>query len=239
MLGVRSLWHTGGRPAAEEAFKHFWNLVAASLKGETSEAIPQGILESDAAVLMCQSASVAARVCQKLYRIAFEKSKIADDDRIWLRGAIIPAPQLTALRSETSFSGPLNQIKIFEYADELLDAIAVEKSGIKGMRIIIDDSLITSSLITEFRIPVGELFFIPFRHLTNSTYPGRLKNGFQDYLWMASRSEEEWTHYSILMASRLRWAAQNDEEFLQAAATQVVFHECAAIFTSLVKRTGA
>ena len=35
------------------------------------------------------------------------------------------------------------------------------------------------------------------------------------------------------MSDRLRWSAQDSEEFVQAASTQVVFNETAAIFRSL------
>jgi len=53
---------------------------------------------------------------------------------------------------------------------------------------------------------------------------------------MATPREDELRVYERLMAQKLRQAAGDGEEFIQAAATQVVFHECIAIIGSIRTR---
>lgn len=77
---------------------------------------------------------------------------------------------------------------------------------------------------------------MPFKKLANSAYPGRIASGYSDYLWMARQEEDDWRRLKLFMSKRLRWCAQDAEEFLQAAATQVVFNETVAIFRSLEAR---
>lgn len=77
---------------------------------------------------------------------------------------------------------------------------------------------------------------MPFKKLANSAYPGRIASGYSDYLWMARQEEDDWRRLKLFMSKRLRWRAQDAEEFLQAAATQVLFNETVAIFRSLEAR---
>jgi hypothetical protein len=119
------------------------------------------------------------------------------------------------------------------YGGPLLDAIAIEKSGFKGMRLLVEHKLITPEIRAEFKQPLGHLNFIPLSKLKSSTYPTRLNDAFSDYLWMGSIDREDFEELRKIMALRLRLAAGEPEEFVQAAATQVVFHECAAILNSI------
>jgi hypothetical protein len=125
---------------------------------------------------------------------------------------------------------PFANIAVHRYSAPLLEAISVERSGFKGMRILIADALVNDPLREAMRIPVGPRHLIPLRRLDHSRY--RVE-GFQDWLWMLPRDENEWTRAKRQMAARLRWAAADADEFLQAAATQVVFHESEAIWGSL------
>lgn len=78
----------------------------------------------------------------------------------------------------------LAQVERFEYQGTLLDAIAVERSGIKGMRLIIDETLVEPSLKSAFRQTRGSHPFGLFTKLENSAYPDRVKKGYCDVLWM-------------------------------------------------------
>lgn len=236
MLGVRSRWHKGGREAAEAAFQAFRNLVAFSLKGSEAAAVPSGIVETDAAALTCSSTEIALDIGKRLYRATFEQTARNFDNRFWLRGAIVPRTSARPLRTGTHFGAALSQVEIVLYDQELLDAIQVEKSGIKGMRLVVDKTLVTPELNRKLAIHVGALNFIPIKRLRNSSYPGKVADGYLDYFWMASGNEDESTRLDRLMALRLRHAAKDAEEFAQAAATQVLFHECAAIIGSLRTR---
>lgn len=125
---------------------------------------------------------------------------------------------------------PFGRLSTHGYSSPLLDAISVERSGFKGMRILVADPLITEPLRTAARIPIGGRYLIPLKRLDHSDY--RVQ-GFQDWLWMLVPDEEAWSRTLRQMAARLRWAAKDSDEFVQAAATQVVFHECEAIRRSL------
>jgi len=72
-----------------------------------------------------------------------------------------------------------------------------------------------------------------FRRLLDSQYPRNISDTHLDYLWMASEDPEQRRSLEILMSQRLRLACPDLEEFAQAAATQVVFHEYSAMMGSL------
>jgi hypothetical protein len=125
---------------------------------------------------------------------------------------------------------PFAHLSVHRYSGPFLDAISVERSGFKGMRILIEDVLVNDALREAVRIPVAGRRLIPLRRLDHSEYRA---NGFQDWLWMLPDDEDVWARRRRQMATRLRWAVRDSEEFLQAAATQVVFNECEAIRASL------
>jgi hypothetical protein len=235
LLGVRDRWRHGGRAEAELAFVTLRTALVSALRGVHPERMLEGGIETDAVTLVFETPAEAVAVGRELYRIAFVGAKVIDDGRLWLRGVIVPFEIEEPLRSSRRLSPPYSEVKFYQYAGSLLEAIAVEKSGVKGMRLLIETSLVDKSLAKDFRIPVGALNLIPFRRLTHSPYPARVDN-YRDVLWMASADQDEWTSRKQLMASRLRWSAANSEEFVQAAATQVVFHECNAIIQSLISR---
>jgi len=153
--------------------------------------------------------------------------------KIWLRGCIVGHNEEDALRKLTSYSGKLSKIELMLYSGALLDAISVEKSGFKGMRLLVERSLVTSEVRAALKQTMGHLNFMPLSKLRDSTYPKRLQDSFVDYLWMGTTDRDEFENLRRTMAVRLRLAANEPEEFIQAAATQVIFHECAAILSSL------
>jgi len=79
-------------------------------------------------------------------------------------------------------------------------------------------------------LDVGHLKLFPFRRLKKSFYPTSVDGKYHDFLWMGTSSPEEWDQMKTLMAYRLANAAKSVEELTHAAATQVVFHECGAVF---------
>ena len=66
-------------------------------------------------------------------------------------------------------------------------------------------------------------------------YPGAAGKGCQDFLWMAE-TPNEWQQYTTRMKQRMLWSAHEMEELHDAAATQVVFHECDAILNSVLRK---
>ncbi len=236
MLGVRATWQRGGRSEAEAAFKAFRSLVAGAVKGRSHEEILDGIIETDAAALHCSDTDTALDIGRNLYQMAFQQTATNRSKRPWLRGVIVPRASDLPLRRTTSLHEPLSQINLMLYEPELFDAIAIEKSGIKGMRLLIDKSLLTSETNSRQRLAIGRYSFIPFKGLHSGRYPREIADTHVDYFWMASSEAERRREFSRIMHLRLRLAAKDPEEFSQAAATQVAFLECEAIIGSLKTR---
>jgi hypothetical protein len=240
LLGVRARWLIGGRPSVEEAFTLFGHLVADAIKTENSNNVLDGAVEADSAAIICKTVDVALRIAKQLYCDTFvlpKKKLVTPDHRLWFRGAIIPTVNSNELRTVSPLLKHTPQIRRYSYSEELLEAISIEKSGFKGMRLLVDKALLTNNIRSLFSIPIGKCSFVPFQKLRHSTYPGRIAEGFQDYLWMATSDDNAFETIREKMDTRLRWAANSTEEFIQAAATQVVFLECYAMITGLKSKS--
>ena len=236
LLGARSRWHEGGRAGAEAAFREFELLFTESIPPTIREEIISGGIETDSAAIICTSAQAALRIARHIYYRAFTADNQDANGRIWLRGVITLSPESTELRRVELGPSCITTLNLYRLAPELLDAISVEKSGYRGMRILVDKRLINTGVRTSVSIPIGDGTFIPLKRLSHSIYPLRVEEKFQDYMWMACEGVDEWNSIRRLMADRLRWCSHNQEEFLQAAATQVVFNECNAIIHGLRRR---
>lgn len=235
LLGVRDRWRFGGRTAAESLFARFRRIAFEAARScDTPRALKGGV-ESDSLALNCPTSRTALRIASQMFRTAFLAPRRPDDERLWMRGVLEPCSENISLRSSNDVAG-LDGIEEFSYDAALLDAIAVERSGFKGMRLLLHGELVTDALRGEFRLPVGAANLIPFRKLNNSQYPERISSTHQDFLWMAESSEEISSALSVKMMQRLRWSAGKPEEFVHAAATQVLFHEYSTIRSSLEHR---
>jgi hypothetical protein len=232
LLGVRARWHDGGRESAEAAFQQLERLVASTLTRLAPKGLRDGALETDSAAIVFDAAPDALAFVRALFCEVFVAPRSAKDERLWIRGTVSSIQYRGRLRRAQGLPGH-PKIRAFQLAGGLLDAIAVEKSGFKGMRVLVEEKLLTAHVREVFHVQTGGRPLDPFRSLTNSVYPRRIAGVYQDFLWMADRDEAEWRKLKRSMSNRLRWCAQNSEEFLQAASTQVVFNETAAIFRSL------
>lgn len=233
MLGVKSRWHQEGRPGAELAFQEFEGLVTDAITTAAQDNVLSGIIESDAAAIVCSSQSAAVSAGCALFRSAFATAATGRHRRPWLRGAIIPYTGHLSLR--TTRESAANSVITSVYQPALLDAIAVEKAGFKGMRLLISTELVNDALRNDhcFDLENGQRLHV-FKRTTHSGYPGRLDAGYDDVLWMASANLDEWKARRWAMARRLRYSSKDPDEFVQAAATQVLFHEYSAILGSLL-----
>lgn len=236
LLGVKSLWQRGGRAAAEHSFVVFRTAVVAALRNTAVTGLVEGAIETDATTLVFESPVQAVKAGMALYNTIFDGATTEASERWWLRGVILPLEPAEGLRLPRALSTPLSQVHFVQYAGSLLDAIAIEKSGVKGMRLLISNDLVTPELREHFRIAVGPRFLIPFRPLDHSSYPATIATTYQDVLWMLTHEQALWESRRQLMASRLRWSARDTEESVQAAATQVLFNEAQQILGSLQAR---
>jgi len=232
MLGVRARWHEGGRASAEAAFERLETLVGEALARLAPKTLRDGAIETDSAALVFGSSEEALSFIRDLFSEAFAAPRRAKEERLWIRGTVTAIQNRGALRHSAQLAGH-SKVRVYRLDAGLLDAIAVEKSGFKGMRIVVEEKLLTPAVREYFAVRAGSRTLVPFKSLTNSVYPRRIASVYEDFLWMARTEEVEWRKLKRSMSDRLRWSAQDSEEFLQAASTQVVFNETVAIFRSL------
>lgn len=229
LLGTKAKWHRDGRSAVERAFDVFLEIVKAALGSQNWGDEDAGGIESDSAAFVCPGLMSAATLSRAILTRAFRKSWEPTDARLWIRGAIVPIEQGAALRFDSPLSARHHNIINFRYSSGLLDAISVERAGFRGMRVLVSESLVNETVRAELRSTVYDRDLHTFRRLQHSVYPGRLVSGYVDWLWMAGWNEGEWEQNLIQMNKRMRFSAGDAEEFLQAAATDLVFHEITSI----------
>lgn len=235
ILGTKSVWTKDGCDGAALLFERFNKLIREELRVAPVGRVRGGV-ESDCAALICPSVADAVTLGMGLYRRAFFHPRSASTQRIWLRGVIVPAVASEAgeLRKQAPLSAWEHDVTVDRYSDDLLDAISMEKAGFKGMRLLLDADMVGSRVRRLHTVDLGaeSKALVPFRRLTQVGYGARLDNHL-DVLWMATPDHEVWSRRRARMAARLRYSAANQEEVLQAAATQVVFDECRDAMASL------
>lgn len=236
MLGVRDKWTKEGREGAEDTFIKFRNLIAHSLRVLDPDEIIEGVIETDAFVLVCKSTDSALKFMKKIYMDSFRQTLTNENNRIWLRGVVIPKHKDGEMRWKKKLNPPYDKVSLTLYSEDLFDAIALEKSGIKGMRVVVDKELINDEIRKKWIIKIDHLNFLTLKKLRNSSYPNRLNENYLDFLWMAEENDEKIIEIERLMALRLRKSANSQEEFIQAAATQLLFHEYSAMMGTIKKR---
>lgn len=233
-LGTKARIRDGGAAAAAVWFDDFADLVLDTVATIDCSRDVHGEIEADWCALHCPTVESALALGRRVFRRAWFEPQRADDERLWLRGCVTTGADAVLVRRGAS-EAELPGITRHAFAPDVLQALAVLRSGFRGMRLLVADDLLGDALRGAFRIPLGRLGVIPFRKMNHTPYPARLGGAFQDFLWMADTGQE-WHHYALRMKQRLLWAAHDAAECRQAAATQIVFHECDAILGSVVRK---
>ncbi len=227
LLGMKARW-AKAPSAADLAFDTFQQLVEEALETLPSDINVRGALESDGTALLFTHPHTAISVGRQICRSAFALGKRAGDERFWIRGVIAPGAFNARLRTSQALKKPFRQIEASRPAPALLEAISVEQSGYKGMRLVIASSLVDEALRRDLRIWLGRRSINPIRRLR---YSRPVPNYF-DVLWMIPdhlETSDDWLELSKRMNRRLRWSGQDPMEFAQASATSLVFAECGAL----------
>jgi hypothetical protein len=238
VLGMKSRWRAGG-PDAARAAHHTLDLVIR----HALEAVPfaetvHGGIQSDAAALIFQDVRHAIEIGRMIFRDSFRRSGSPEigGERFWIRG-VIRQMETTSLESTDALPGAASGVSKRIFSEDLMDAIHVEQSGYKGQRLLIQESLIDPEVSDVFKISIGEAVFHP---LATLRYVPAVA-GYRDVLWMfppdgGNETDEKWRLMKVAMQNRLRWSSDGgDEEFVQAAATQVLFAGCETVYVHLVE----
>lgn len=199
--------------------------VAAQLGGE---------VDCASAVIHCPAPEAALALARRIFRRAFLAPRTPEDVRLWLHGVAVPSDADEPVHDSETPDG-LPGIDVLRPSHAANCGRAILAAGWRGMRMLVDDRLLTDQMRGMFRIPLGRLGVIPFRRMNHTPYPGAAGKGCQDFLWMAE-TPNEWQQYTTRMKQRMLWSAHETEELADAAATQVVFHECDAILNSVLRK---
>lgn len=171
-LGTKQAWQTGGETAAKDAFNRFNRIVIGGALNAPAGSIMDAMIESDSAGFICESVSSALLVAGKMYRLAFHAPPRKPFlMQTWLRGAIVDVDASVPLRTERLISKRFGTVRFFSYSNSLLDAIWIEKSGFKGMRLLVQSALLTDAVRKEFRVAHQAKRFPMIRRLRRSAYP--------------------------------------------------------------------
>jgi len=236
LLGMKGRW-AKAPSVADLAFDTFQQLIQEALEMLPSDIRVRGALESDGTALLFTHPHTAISVGRHICRSAFALGKRVGDERFWIRGVIAPAAFNARLRTSQALKKPFRQIEASRPAPSLLEAISVEQSGYKGMRLVIASSLVDEALRADLRIWLGRRSVNPIRRLR---YSPTVPNYF-DVLWMIPdhlETSDAWLELSKRMNKRLRWSGQDPLEFAQASATSLVFAECGAILARSASQAG-
>lgn len=190
-----------------------------------------GLVESDAAALQFSRPAPALEFGIALFRRAFDH-QLDDGSPMWVRGVIVPSS--AKLRTPERFSPFIPDVERFTLSKGLIRAISTEKAGYHGMRLLVAHSLL-AGLKERFAIRLGDSSASRFRQL-DRVADSRELNDFREVLWMWTDQPFEWDKRRAEMDRRLLRAGRNTEEFVQAAATELVFKRCEQLWAQLRRR---
>jgi hypothetical protein len=130
------------------------------------------------------------------------------------------------LRYEEEFGTDFSQVRVFRLSREVLQAISIEKSGFKGMRVLLkrdDYKRKALKVAVSFTHKDYHTDVTPVRRLPDALYPPILRGEYKDFLWMMCDTQAEWELLKYLAHKRLFSAVQHPDEYIHAAVTWSLF----------------
>ncbi|MCW5898590.1 MAG: OST-HTH/LOTUS domain-containing protein [Flavobacteriales bacterium] len=225
VLGVQKMWRSGGAVAVKERIEEFNTFVTKQLPYLPDyvhrDAEFTVMLGGDSVAILCQDVVQAVEIGIHLFEQAFYSSA-STRFPFWLRGAISEwNNQYSPISAAPIFSKGVQVGKVETMEDDYLRVLALEKSGYRGMRIIIERGLGRQAneeftrLWSDFKRP---LYLIT--QLREMVYPPG--GEYSDVLWMAN-DELKYGHFKGIMAQRFKASVKDSDEMMQAAWTRATF----------------
>lgn len=233
LLGADQRWRRQKPGEAQALFDDFADLVFDTVGSLDVADQIAGEIDDNQAALLCPSIESALALSRRIFRRAWLDPRTSDELRLWMRGVITSSDEdsVRVLAADEE----LPKIRRSTATTSALRGLSALRSGLRGMRILVDEALLNDQLRGLFRVPLGRLGFIPFRRMNFTPYPENLPRNWQDFLWMAD-TQAEWSNYSLRMKQRMMWTSNDEAETAEAAATQALFHEVDAIVQSVVRK---
>lgn len=245
ILGLKSLWSERGLAAAERRLNLFERLIDSAIADATKggrKVDVSGEIESDAVMLTFTDVADAIVTGAALWRRAFvENHGDGSDQRLYLRGLITRIEPTTQLRQMLSTT-TRPKIRRAKYAGGLLDGVFLEKSGYKGMRLIIDRELASNDVRNKAEVTYRNLFIdttspagqLPIAAAIGAPYPKGRR--MADVFWPLS-NKREFGRLRQRLDRRLKDLAGGREEKEHATGTASLFAEIAKRLNDASKKT--
>jgi hypothetical protein len=227
LLGVQQLWSLGGAIAVGDRIHEFNDFVIRQLGFLPGDIHRDGeytvILSGDSLTVTCQDFDQAVGLGTHLFKQAFYARSVSKP--LWLRGAISPWHNQYIPHNTRPIHAKGMQVGT-EYVaeDDYLHVLALEKSGFRGMRLIVNRDFLVDYGSYHTRQWDGmhrPLHFVT-RLREEHMYP--IGNNYADILWMAD-SADHYARLKGIMAQRFKRATADIGELNQAAWTRAVFDQ--------------
>lgn len=226
LLGVQKMWRIGGAKAVKSRIQEFHDFIVKQVSYLPNhvhrDAEYTVILTADSVSVMCQDHVQALQIGVHLFEQAFYSTDVYSSP-LWLRGVISTWNNQYLPFNTTPIKSKGIQIGTqYVMEDDHLEVLALEKSGFRGMRLLIDESLIQQDALIQRQ---WSTFKRPLRIVTRlkeNHYPEG--SPYADILWMAD-TENHYKDFQGIMATRFKRATSDTDELVQASWTRATFDQ--------------
>jgi len=227
LLGVQKMWSVGGAPQVKARIKEYNDFIVKQLTYLPHDLHRDGeytaIISGDGVSVSCQDYDQAIGIGIHIFTQAFYYSDKASTP-FWLRGAISKwSNQRLTMNTVPLRAKEIDVGTHYVIEDEFLTVMALEKSGFKGMRLLVDTRLLENQgrnykrQWDDFAKPLGIVTKLKeFEYYKDKDYA--------DILWMAD-DKDRFSQLKGIMASRFKRSSKDSDEFSQAAWTRATFDQ--------------
>jgi hypothetical protein len=233
LLGTQARFDRG-ITIAREGIRALEELVRATLAAsELDEDEVRGATETDSLALQFDRAGDAIAFGIDLFQRGFA-TEMASGDPLWLRGIIVRSS--LALHPRRVLDAQWPEVQRVWSSPAFLRAAILEKSGYRGMRLLVEHSLVRH-LRERFAIRLHDTVESRFRRLDSVPDARRVADEFHEVLWMWTPNRATWAQRRRLLARRVRHATDDPHERAQAKGTEAVFDRCDELRRRAERRT--
>lgn len=234
ILGTKNLWQTRGISKGRGRMDVFASLVAdgvSSAQRDFEVKLISGEIGTDSAGFLFASVDDAVLAGMRVYQTAYSYDESQGvDARIYLRGVIVSTDDAALPTRRRNHPKLKNVARVF-HSEGLMEAVILENSGIKGMRLIVERSTgsrhIWSQAAERYWARKQQKGSLPIVvTLGTGFYPSGRK--MLDVQWPLDTRGKLRQRANRLQQRQI--AAKNDpEEKSHLSTTQVLFSKCAQL----------
>jgi hypothetical protein len=228
LLGVQRMWADSGAGAVKARIDEFSDFILDQVNYLPGTLHREGeynvILAGDSVSIICQEFDQAVGIGIHLMTQAFYTKKVSHP--LWLRGAIGRwHNQYLTVNTHAVQAKGIHIGTQYVNEDDYLAVLALEKSGFRGMRLIVESAILNNHG-RDFQVEWDDRFSRCLgyvSHVKGLCYPADGADKYADVLWMASVDRKRYEDLKGIMAQRFKRAADDAQEFAQAAWTRALF----------------